>query len=251
MSSAPNHPASWWAQLLATSERFDAAYFVEELANLLIPEITNPLVRREVELAVATSNRHLLRPGNEEFADDADAGRERLASTLERLGSDIPQAEVLRSAVWERYAEAAAGAERLIGSATMLHLAVTSLRFERFDTPIVVRMLNAGRRPADAIKAGRMLGRYGWWPKWVYELGTEFALAGRLDDKIVAALDRCAYAPLSTAQTHIARRLFSGDITVLAAAVSQLENMGEYTAADALREGDLTAIALAAKLMTL
>jgi hypothetical protein len=85
---ATTHASSWWARLIATSERFDAAYVVEELALRLMPGIANRLVRREVELAVATVNRHLLRPENAEFAEDAEAGRERLANTMTRLNVD-------------------------------------------------------------------------------------------------------------------------------------------------------------------
>jgi hypothetical protein len=248
------HQVSWWAELIATSDRFDAAYFVEELAMSLAPEITNPLVRREVELAVATVNRHLLRPNNEEFADDADAGRQRLTATLERVDAedtDIPEASVLRYAVCAEYPRAAAAAERLLGTTTVLHLVVAALRLERFDNLLAVRLLAAGRPPKDAIDAGMLMGRYQWWPQWLLEISSDRAMEGSLNEGLIAALDLCAYSPLTPAQSHIARKLFSGDTATTAAAVAHLEAIGETNAAEDLRGGDLRAVPLAARLMSM
>jgi hypothetical protein len=244
---------SWWARLIATSERFDAAHLVEELSVLLMPRIANRLVRREVELAVATVNRHLLRPGNEEFAEDADAGRERLANTMARLDADeseLADALALALAVSGDYPAAAAAAEKILGTADVLDLVVTALRFEKFDTALAVRLLTGGRSPADAIRSGELVGRYQWWPRWLLDIATERALAGKLDENLVSALDACAYAPLSPSHTHIARRLLAGDPATVATAANNLDRLGEHQAAQALRGGDMSAVALATKLMS-
>jgi hypothetical protein len=249
----PTHAMSWWAGLIATSERFDAAYLVEELAGLLSPRIANRLVRREVDLAVATVNRHLLRPANEEFAEDAAAGRERLANTLSRLdveSTELADAAALSMAVSGDYPAAAAAAERLLGTSAVLDIVVPALRFEKFDAALAVRLLAAGRPPADAIRSGELIGRYQWWPAWLLDIATEQALAGRLAEDMVAALDACAYAPLTPAQTQVARRLLTGEPAALAAAATHLDRLGEHHAADQLRAGDLGAVALAAKLMS-
>jgi len=222
---------------------------LEELANALIPRIKNHLLRREVELAVATANRHLLRPDNAEYTEDAEAGQQRLRSTLERLDPN-DEADVIRHAVEDDYAAAAAGAERLIGTSTVLHTMVTALRFERFDIDLAVQLLAAGRPPVDAVRAAGMVGRYPWWPSWLLDLARERAMAGRLDDGLIAAMDACGYAPLNNAQTHLARKLLSGDPVALASAAEQLDRRGEHAAAESLRGGDLTAVALAAKLLS-
>jgi hypothetical protein len=238
---------------MSTSEQFDAAYFVEELAELVVPRIANRLVRREVELAIATVNRYLLRPDNAEFAQDAEAGRQRLATTLTRLTSDtveIAEAAVVLDAVTARFPAAASGAERFVGSGPVLQIVVTALRLERFDSQLAVRLLTAGRRPDEAIRAGGLIGRYQWWPKWLLDLGAERALTGTLTEDFVAALDRCAYAPMTPAQTHVARRLLAGEPTAVAAAATHLERLGEHAAAAELRNGELGVVALAAKLMS-
>jgi hypothetical protein len=147
-------------------------------------------------------------------------------------------------------AAAAAAAERSLGTAEVLDIVVTALRFEKFDTALAVRLLTAGRSPADAIRCGELIGRYQWWPGWLLEIATERALAGRLDEKLVTALDACAYAPLSPASTHIARRLLAGDPATTATAANNLDRLGEHHAAADLRGGDLSGVALAAKLMS-
>ncbi|GAB7052889.1 hypothetical protein [Catenuloplanes indicus] len=254
MEEVAAHSVAWWAELLATSEHFDAPYFLEELTTALSPRIANPLVRREVELAAATVNRHLLRPLDETLADDAEAARQRLRSTLNRVDSDstrLTEAQAVDAAVAGDYPGAAAAAEPLLGAHPTLLLAMTALRLERFDTALAVNLLAAGRSPEEAIRYGSLVGRYAWWPKWLLEIGTRRAMDGTLDERVIAALDACAFAKLTAAQTHIARKLLSGDDRALRTAAEHLDTIGESTAAADLRGGDLTPVALAAKMMTL
>ncbi|WP_033342515.1 hypothetical protein [Catenuloplanes japonicus] len=253
MEEIAPHPVGWWAELLATTDRFDAPFFLEELTSALSPRVSNPLVRREVELAAATVNRHLLRPLDAHLADDAQAARSRLRGTLDRVDADstrLAEAWVISSAVNGDYPGAASSAEPLLGAPSMLLLAMTALRFERFDTALAVDLLAAGRPPEEAIRYGALVGRYAWWPKWLLEIGTRRAMEGSLDEGVMAALDMCAFAKMTPAQTHIARKLLSGDARALRTAADHLENIGEPAAAADLRGGDLTPVALAAKLMT-
>ena len=67
----------------------------------------------------------------------------------------------------------------------------------------------------------------------------------------MAALDRCAYASLSPAQARLARRLLGGDAGLSTTAAERLEALGERDAAGRLRDGDLNAVALAARLVPL
>jgi hypothetical protein len=96
-----------------------------------------------------------------------------------------------------------------------------------------------------------VIGKYSWWPSWLLKIVTERALAGELDEETVAALDRCAYAELSPAQSRIARRLLAGEGALVDASAVRLEGLGEKDAAEKLRKGDLNAVALAARLMPL
>ena len=75
------------------------------------------------------------------------------------------------------------------------------------------------------------------------------ALAGTFTPEMITALDRCAYAELSPFQARIARRLLSGDQAMVEQAANRLEDLGEPAAAEQLRQGDLTAVALAARLI--
>lgn len=256
MDDAPNelHPASWWAELLATSDRFDAVYFLENLAEVLAPAISSPLVRREVELAVTTVAQHLLRPQRADLAEEAAASRQRLAATLARVDRevlDLTAATAAGHAVNGDFAGAAAEAEAITGWTWILNLVVTALRLKRFDISLAMTLLKAGRSPTEAIRTGILIGRYRWWPEWLMAIGTRRALEGTLDDNLIAALDRCGYAVLTPAQSHVAGKLLSGDATALRAAALQLENMGEVDAAQRLRHGDLESVALAAKLLSL
>lgn len=247
------HQTSWWAELIETSDNFDAVFFLEGLVDALTPRIGNHLIRRELELGVTTVSRHLHRPDRDDLADDAAAARQRLAATLDRVDPeavDVIAAKVVAQAVCGDYAAAAGGAEGIVGWSRVLQLVVTALRLERFDVPIAVALLEAGRSPVDAVHTGELIGRYQWWPKWLLDIGTRRALNGTLDDDLVAALDRCGYAVLTPAQSHIAGKLLNGDATALAAAAQHLDSVGEHDAAERLRRGSLESVALAAKLMS-
>jgi hypothetical protein len=115
----------------------------------------------------------------------------------------------------------------------------------------VLRLINGGQSPAQAIRCGILMGRYSWWPSWLLRVVADRALDGTLDDGTIAALDQCAYAALSPFQARLARRLLDGETELIATAAQRLEGLGEFHAAARLREGDLTAVALAARLVPL
>jgi hypothetical protein len=250
------HPAAWWAQFEEVAERFDAATAAEGLSDAITPKITSPLLRREAELAADVVVRHLNKPASEELAARAVQARERLVATVERLqeratgdaGAEVAYALV--HALEGRYAEAAAEMEPAIGTQPLLMIFVQALRLERFDSALAVRLLRAGQRPEMAVRSGLAVGKYGWWPTWLLKIVTERAIAGTLDQETITALDQCAYADLSPAQARIARRLLGGDDQLVDASAHRLENLGENEAAQKLRQGDLTAVALAARLIT-
>lgn len=252
------HPASWWAQFEDVSDRFDAASVTEVLADEIIPKIGSPLLRREAELATEIVVRYLNRPGSQELAERAAKARRRLIATVERLderstGEDLTTGEMaaLVRVLQGEYAQAASAAEPFVGTVPLLKAFVTALRLEYFDVGLTVRLIGAGQRPADAVRTGLAIGRYGWWPSWLLNVVVERALAGTLDPEMITALDKCAYAELSPAQAKIARRLLSGDEGMVEASAARLEDLGEPAAAGKLREGDLTAVALAARLIPL
>ena len=251
------HPAEWWAQFPQESDRFDAAYLTEGLAELIAPKIDSALLRREAEIAADVVVRHLNKPASPELADRATKSVERLLATVERLAEraaedfSLDAAHAMCALLAGRYGEAAATAESFIKTPTMLRVFVGALRMERFDADIAVKMLAAGQSPAAALRSGLVIGKYNWWPSWLLKIVTERALAGTLDEATVAALDRCAYADLSPAQSRIARRLLAGESDLIDASAQRLEGLGEADAAEKLREGDLTAVALAARLIPL
>jgi hypothetical protein len=252
------HPAEWWAQFPAVSEKFDAASITEALADVITPKIPSPLLRREAEIAAEIVVLQLNRPQSEELAARAMKAVHRLVATVERLTeratgeeTGTEAAYALCHALSGNWAGAAAEAEPLVGTKALLMAFVKALRLERFDNTLTVRLLRAGQSPQTAVQAGLVVGRYAWWPDWLIKIVTERALAGRLDEETITALDQCAYAELSPAQAKMARRLLNGDATVVDGAALRLETMGEPTAAAKLREGDLTAVALAARLIPL
>ena len=252
------HTASWWAQFPGVSEKFDAAIVTEGISDLIIPKIPSPLLRREAEIAADVVVRHLAKPSSPELAERAEKQIERLVATVERLaerstGEDAgtDEAYVVCHALEGRWAEAAAEAEPFVGTQPLLKVFVGALRLEFFDPALTVRLLRAGAGPAAAVQVGLRVGKYGWWPTWLLKIVTERALAGTLDDETITALDRCAYAELSPAQAKMARRLLNGENAVVDASVHRLEALGEAAAAAKLREGDLTAVALAARLIPL
>jgi hypothetical protein len=252
------HLASWWAQFLEASDHYDRAYLLEGLADLVGPHIAAPLLRREVKNAADAVVRCLERPGSEERAESAGEATDRLARTLDRIadrstGSAIAtdEAAIVLMALRGDYAEAAAAAERLVGRAKLQRLFLTSLRLERFDIPMAVRLLDGGQSPREAVRSGHLIGRYSWWPSWLLRIVTERALSGTLDEETVAALDKCAYAELSPIQANLARKLLSGNDRLIDTAANRLADLGEPDAAARLREGDLTAVALAARLVSM
>jgi hypothetical protein len=252
------HQEQWWAQFLRESDRLDAGYLVEGISDLVGPHIKAPLLRREVQNAADNVIRYLERPGNADRADDAEQAADRLVQTLERIkerstGSGIATAEasIVVLALHGEYAAAAAAAEPLVGTAKLQRLFVTALRLERFDIPMTLRLLDGGQNPEDAVRSGRLLGRYGWWPSWLLRIVTERALAGRLDEETILALDRCAYAELTPLQANLARKLLSGNESFIDTAARRMAVLGEPEAADALRKGDLNAVALTARLISM
>jgi len=252
------HPASWWAQFPDVSGSFDAALVTEGISDLIIPKIPSPLLRREAEIAADVVVRHLAKPSSPELAERAAKQIKRLLATVERLaerstGDDAGIAEtyVVCHALRGDWDAAAAEAEPFVGTQPLLKVFVGALHLERFDTALTVRLLRHGQDPGAAVQAGLVVGKYGWWPHWLLKIVNERALAGRLDDETIAALDRCAYAELSPAQSKMARRLLNGEEAVVDASAHRLEALGETEAAAKLREGDLTAVALAARLIPL
>ena len=253
---ARSHSEGWWEQLLATTDRLDAASLVEEMGDLIVPYITSPLLRREVEIATITFTRHLVRPTNSELADQAAMAVTRLTETLKRINersagaTSTAEAAAMLQALNGRYAAAAAAAEPTVGSTALQRLYVTALRLDRFDIRLTMRLLDAGQSPADAVRSGALVGQYRWWPQWLLRIITERALAGTLDQDTVNALDNCAYAALTPMQSHLARKLLVGDPQLLSDAAQRLEGLGEADAAERLRQGDLNTVALAARLMS-
>jgi hypothetical protein len=251
-----NHPAAWWAQFSEVSDRFDLAVVTEGMSDLIIPKIASPLLRREAEIAAEVVVRALNKPSSEELAVRARKGTDRLVATVRRLQErstagdvGIGEAWALCHALEGRFDEAAAEVEAVVGTVPLMKAFVSALRLERFDMALALRLLKAGQRPDLAVQSGLAAGKYGWWPTWLLTIVTERALAGRLDDETIRALDRCAYAELSPAQARVARRLLNGDAMMIDASADRLAALGEPEAARKLREGDLSAVALAARLI--
>jgi hypothetical protein len=250
------HSEDWWQRLLEESAKFDAPYLVESLGDVIAPRILAPLLRREVELATGVVVRSLERPSNTDLAAQALAAGERLVTTIERISeramttAGLDEAGVMSLALAGRYAAAIVAAEPMVGPTALMTMVVTALRLEKFDIPLTMRLLDAGQSPEQAMRSGRLIGRYRWWPAWLLKVTTERALAGALDEEFIAALDNCAYASLSSLQAHLARRLLSGDQKLIQDAARRLEGLGEQGVAAKLLAGDLNTVALAARLMS-
>jgi len=249
------HDAAWWAQFPEASDRFDAALTVEGLGELIDRKIEAPLLRREAKIATDVVVRHLNRPQSEELAAWAHAAAARLTATVERIEerssgtTSTVEVHALSLALNGDYPAAAAAAEPFVGTTPLLRLFTTALRLERFDIPLALRLLDGGQDPLLAVSSGKLIGSYSWWPSWLLRIVTERALAGTLDETTIVALDNCAYASLSPAQARVARRLLSGEEGLISISAERLEAMGEPDAAQSLREGDLNAVALAARIM--
>jgi hypothetical protein len=252
------HLEQWWAQFLEASDRFDAAYVVEGISDLVGPYIKAPLLRREVKIAADNVVRYLERPSSKERAEQAREASDRLVRTLDRIedrstGSAISteEAGIIGLALRGEYAAAAAAAEPLVGTSKLQRLFVTALRLERFDIPMALRLLDGGQTPREAVRSGHLLGKYSWWPSWLLRIVTERALEGTLDEETIVALDTCAYAELTPIQANLARKLLSGNESLIDTAAHRLAGLGETEAAAALRQGDINAVALAARLIPL
>jgi len=249
------HPASWWAQFDEASDRFDAAKVTESLAEVITAAIASPLLRREAEIAADVVVRHLRVPQNEEMAARAAEGVNRLVTTVERLterstaqDTGIAETVALCHVLHGRYGDGAAAIEPVVGTMALLKAFMAALWLEQVDRDLTLRLLRAGQRPAQAVQSGLAVGKYGWWPSWLLTVVTERALAGTLDQAAIVALDQCAYAELSPRQARIARRLLAGDAELIDASARRLESLGEPNAAARLRDGDLTTVALAARM---
>jgi hypothetical protein len=257
IEGATSHPREWWAQFPAASGRFDVAYVVEELGDLIERRVKAPLLRQEAKIALDVVTRHLNRIASPELTVRAEAARDRLAMTLDRIkersggGVSTVEAAALLLALNGDCPGAAAASEPFLGIRPLRRIFVTALRLDRFDIPMTLRLLDGGQEPLEAIRSGHLLGKYSWWPAWLLRVVTEKALDGTLDEATIEALDRCAYAALSPAQASLARKLRHGDAVLIATAAQRLAQMGEEDAGRRLREGDLNTVALAARLIGL
>jgi hypothetical protein len=252
------HPASWWAQFASASDRLDSASVTEALADVLTPRIPSMLLRREAEIAARTVVRHLNRPAAAGLTEQSDRAAARLAGTVARLeeratGDDtgIAVAAALVHVLHGRWAEGIAAAEPLVGTVPLVRALIPALRLEAVDPALALRLLDAGQTPSTALRSSLAIARYGWWPTWLLKVVTERALAGTLDADVINALDACAYAELSPAQARMARRLIDADEQLVGAVAYRLETLGEPSVAGRLREGDLSAVAFAARLIPL
>lgn len=252
------HPASWWAQFEQAAEHLDAAVVTEALADAIIPKIGPPLLRRETQIATDLAVRHLNKPASGELTERATDAADRLVATVERLkdrsGADDPattEADALCHVLKGDWAEAAALAEPYVGTAPLAKAYVAALALERIDGALTLRLVQSGQSPTMAVRAGLAIGKYGWWPSWLQKVVTEKALAGTLDENTITALDQCAYADLSPAQARLARKLLEGDQALIDASAQRLETVGEHAAAVRLRDGDIAAVAIAARVVPL
>ncbi|KUL30054.1 hypothetical protein [Actinoplanes awajinensis] len=249
------HPASWWDQFQQVSDRFDLGSLTESLGDEIVAKIPSPLLRREAEIALNIMVRFLNKPASEELSVRAEQAVARLAATVDRLeerssdGFELREARALIYLLQGRTGDAAHAAEPFLKPQVILRSFVAALRLERFDTNLAVKLLSAGQDPRLALHSGQVVGKYSWWPSWLLKVVTERAMAGELDDDTITALDRCAYAELSPAQARLARRLLDGEESLIDASAVRLAGLGEGDAAAKLRKGDLTTVALAARLM--
>ena len=205
------HPASWWAQIPKISDRFDAASAAEGLSDLITPKIPSPLLRREAQIAADVVIRHLNKPSSPELAERSATAIERLVATVERL------------------------AERHTGddSGTSEACALCHALAGRWADAAAEAELFVGTQPLLRVFVGAL------------------RLQQFDEAETITALDQCAYAELSPAQSKMASRLLNGEQALVDACAKRLEALGETKAAAKLREGDLTAVALAARSLPL
>ncbi|GAA4606515.1 hypothetical protein BJY16_005872 [Actinoplanes octamycinicus] len=247
------HSVDWWQQFESASDRFDEAIVTIGLTELLLPKITSQLLQREADIAADIAILYRNKANSEGLRDRYDKARSRLRETIERLASrgvdpaSLAEAEVVSWVIDGDYARAAAELEPRIGAVVLLRIFVSALRVTHLDVPVTAQLLNAGNTPAEAIHAGKIVGKYGYWPDWLRELVVEHAMAGTLTDDFVAALDQCAFATLRSTQARLAKQLLRKEPAAINSAARTLEHIGEDAIAVRLRDGDVGAVAFAAR----
>ncbi|GIF09748.1 hypothetical protein [Actinoplanes siamensis] len=252
-ASATTHPVDWWRQFQTASERFDEAILTTGLTELLLPKITSQLLQREADIAADVTILYRNKPASEGIRDRYEGARNRLRETISRLEErDVDRAVLLEAEAvcWVidgDYARAAAEVEPRVGGVVLLRVFVAALRVAHLDVNVTAQLLNSGRTPAEAIYAGKIVGKYGYWPDWLRDLVVEHAQAGTLTDEFVAALDLCAFATLRSTQARLARQLLRREPAAIRSAARILEAVGEADIAVRLREGDMGAVAFAAR----
>ncbi|GLY02975.1 MULTISPECIES: hypothetical protein [Actinoplanes] len=250
---ASSHDGEWWGQFETATGQFDAAILTTGLTEMMLPKILARLLQREADIAADMAIAYHNKPGSDALQDRHEKAGERLRETIDRLRSrDVdPDTLIEAEAVWlvidGQYAAAAAAAEPWLGTLPLLRVFVSALRMEHLDINVTAQLLNSGATPAEAIHVGKIIGKYGWWPDWMRELVLERAMADTLDDALIAALDLCAFATLRPTQARLARSLLRGDQAATNRAVRTLQAIGETATAERLRDGDLTAVAFAAR----
>lgn len=254
MTQPPPHPPEWWDGLLHACGPFDDAVATERLAELILPQIPKRMVRREAELAVNRVVSYLIKQ-----TPDLRATALRVTERLETLllrrrhhGADdepgVREGEAICRLLRQRYGDAAAAAEGTVGMENLLRAVFASVRSSTLHTAFTIELLKRGQEPEPAIRAGLALGTYRWWPTWLRTVASDLALADRLDEESIMALDRVAFAELNPLQARMARKLIGGDAELAGVAASRLMALGKADAAAALLQGDIEAIALASKL---
>jgi hypothetical protein len=252
-ASAVTHPVDWWEQFGTSIDRIDEAILTTGLVELLVPAITAPLLQREADIAADITIQYRNKPSSDVLLDRYTAAAGRLRETIDRLRArvddpvSLAEAEAVCLVIDGRYAQAAAASEARFGAIRLLRVFVSALRVAHLDVPVTAQLLAAGRTPAEAIHAGRIIGRYGWWPDWMRALVVERATTGALTDEFVAALDTCAFATLRSTQARLAKLLLRGDRSAVITAARTLDSLGETGMAARLRAGDLNAVAFAAR----
>ncbi|BCY08431.1 hypothetical protein [Actinoplanes sp. L3-i22] len=247
------HPVDWWRQFETATERFDEAILTTGMTELLLPKITSQLLQREADIAADITILYRNRPASEGLQDRYNGARSRLRETIERLAARdvdpnaLVEAEVVSWVLDGDYARAAAEIEPRVGAVVLLRMFVAALRVAHLNVNVTAQLLNAGRTPAESIYAGKIVGKYGYWPDWLRDLVVEHAQAGTLTDEFVAALDLCAFATLRSTQSRLARQLLRRDPVAINSAARTLETIGEIEIAARLREGDMGAVAFAAR----
>lgn len=253
MTQPTPHPPEWWDRLLSACGPFDDAVATERLAELILPQISRRMMRREAELAVNRVVWSLIQQ-TPELRATALKVTERLEVLLLRRRNQgdeedgVSGGEAICRLLRQQYGEAVAAAEAAVGMEKLLHAIFASVRSSTLHVPFTVELLKRGQEPEPAIRAGLALGVYRWWPTWLRTVATDLALAGRLDEETITALDRVGFAELNPAQAKMARKLIAGDAGLASVAASRLMSLGKADAAAALLQGDIEAIAIASKL---